>query len=175
MNRLNERGLSIVHCLQALKDFIQENVANDVLLLKEHTTGEYVNPYVGLISLPHKNFMPVNFQVPHILIGLSSATNDVAKEHTLNIRIQVATYGGDIQFAEDANLPDETGYIDLLNLQERIMHELMQAAVIGNIAIDTDFDYGIYAEEITYPYWYGYVQFAITIPNMNRQMIDFNI
>lgn len=173
MARKHEAGQSIVLCLEALKEFIENNVASKVQLLKENSTDEYVNPYVGLVTLPHKNFMPVNFQVPHINIGLVTGKNDVSKEHTLNIRLQVATYGGNIQFQEDANLPDEKGYIDLLNLQERLMHELMQAAVIGNCVIDTDFDYGIYAEEITYPYCYGYIQFSMTIPNMNRQPLEY--
>lgn len=165
--------LSIVNCLEDLKKFIEEEIASGIMLLKENSEDEYVNPYVGLITLPHKNFMPVNFQVPHILIGLEVGNNDISNEHTINIRIQCAVYGGDIQFGEDANLPDETGYINLLNLEELIMHKLTQEAVIGNCVIDTKFNYGIYDEELTYPYWYGYVKFSINIPNMNRQFEEF--
>lgn len=166
--------MSVVLCLKDLKDFIEQSVAKNVKLLKENSNPEeYVNPYVALATMPHKNFMPVNFQVPHILIGIADGHDNVSVENKINIRIQCAVYGGDIQFQYDANLPDEKGYIALLSLEEKIIHELTQKAVIGNCVIDTEFDYGIYNEEITYPYWYGYVQFAIQIPTVNRQMIEF--
>lgn len=165
---------SLNYILQALKIFIEEKVASKITLLKERSVPEeYVNPFVGIITLPHKNFMPVNFQVPHILIGLEKGTNNMDKNHTINIRIQCATYGGEYQFEEDANIPDEKGYLDLLNLLERVMHELLQATVIGNCTIDTEFDYGIYDDEMTYPYWYGYIRFSIEIPIINRQIEDF--
>lgn len=167
--------LSIVGCLEDLKEFIEEEVASSISLLKENTDNEYVHPYVGLITLPHKNFMPANFQVPHILIGVVSGNNDVSIEHEVTIRCQCATYGGNFQFEEDANLPDEKGYKDLLNLQERLMHALMQKAVVRNCVVDTKFGYGIYDEEMTYPYWYGYVQFAIQIPKMNRQFTEVDL
>lgn len=162
--------LSIVGCLQDLKKFVREEIANDILLQRENSDPpEYVHPYVGLVTSPHKNFMPVNFQVPYIHIGLAQGTMDVSKENAVTVRFQCAVYGGDYQFQQDANLPDETGYIDLLNLIERIMHKLTQAAVIGNCVIDTNFEYGVYNEQITYPYHYGYVQFSIQLPTINRQ------
>lgn len=165
--------LSAVYCLQDLKEYIEKEIASGIKLLKEkHNSDmpdEYVNPYVGLVTLPHKNFMPVNFQVPHILIGLVSGHNEPSKENTISVRLQCAVYGGDVQFKEDMNLPDETGYISLINLQERIIEKLTQAAVIGNCVIDQSFDWGIYDEDLTYPYWYGYIQFSIDIPTTNRQ------
>lgn len=166
--------LSITGCLESLREFLEKEVAPEISLLKEKSEmKEYVNPYVGLVTLPHKNFMPVNFQVPHILIGLVSGSNDASNDNKVDIRIQCATYGGDIQFEEDANLPDETGYVDLLNLEELVMHKLIQKAVIGNCVVDTNFSFGIYDEEFTYPYWYGYIQFTLNIPTMNRQMLEF--
>ena len=127
----------------------------------------------ALISLPHKNFMPVNFQVPHILVGLPSG-NESADEHSLNIRLQFATFGGDVMFKETANIPDSSGYIDLLNLIERTKERLINAGVIkdGGL-IDRPFNYGIYDEQLTYPYWYGYMTFNLQIPITQRQMTEF--
>ncbi len=168
--------MTAVEALNALKEFIEKEVASTILLQKEGLATaepEYVHPYVSLITLPHKNFTPVNFQVPHILIGFATGT-DGAEEHPLNIQIQFATYGGDIMFKETANIPDSSGYIDLLNLIERTKQALIQAAVIEKAGLVTKpIMYGIYSEQITYPYWYGYLTFDLQIANTQRQMKEF--
>lgn len=160
--------------LNGLKELIETKVAKKIKLPKEKSNPvELVNPYVSLITLPHKNFMPVNFQVPHILIGLANGVEDM-QENRLTIRIQCAVYGGDIQFKEDANIPDETGYIELINLIEKLKSTLTQAAVTdGGGAIEKSFNYGIYDSEFTYPYWYGYVEFPVQIPYNERQLLEF--
>lgn len=168
--------MTVVEALQSLKSFIEEEVASKILLQKESEATaepEYVNPYVALISLPHKNFMPVNFQVPYILIGFTNGT-DAADEHPLNITIQFATYGGNLAFEEIANIPDSSGYIDLLNLMEKTRQKLIQAAVIKECGVvNRPIMYGIYNEQLTYPYWYGYMTFDLQIANTQRQMIEF--
>lgn len=168
--------MTAVEALNALKAFVEREVAGSILLRKEGLATEepeYVNPYVALITLPHKNFMPVNFQVPHILIGLAGGS-DAANEHTISIRMQFATFGGNILFKESANIPDSGGYIDLLNLMERAKQKLIDAAVIeGSGAVDRPFTYGIYDEQLTYPYWYGHITFDMQIPVTQRQMKEF--
>lgn len=168
--------MTAVDALKGLKEFLEKKVASSILLCKEGVATqnpEYVNPYVALITLPHKNFMPVNFQVPYILIGLANGT-DAADEHSINIRMQFATFGGNILFKETANIPDSSGYLDLLNLMERTKNELVQAAIIdGGGAINKPFNYGIYDEQVTYPYSYGYMTFDLQIPVTQRQMKEF--
>lgn len=168
--------MTAVESLKALQNFIEYEVASTLFLQKEgeyDESPEYVNPYVSLITLPHKNFRPVNFQVPHILIGLTSGT-DGADEHPLSVQIQFATYGGDFQFQENANIPDSSGYIDLLNMIETTKSKLNQAAVINGCGVvNKPFIYGVYTEEITYPYWYGYLTFELQIQKTLRQMTDF--
>ena len=168
--------MTAVESLQALKKFLEENVASTIFLQKEGTPSdkpEYVNPYVSLITLPHKNFMPVNFQVPYILVGITQGT-DGADEHPLNVQIQFATYGGDIAFEATANIPDSSGYIDLLNLIEKTKHELVQAAVINECGVvDKPILYGVYTDQVTYPYWYGYMTFDLQIATTMRQMKEF--
>lgn len=168
--------MTAVEALKGLKDFLEKEVAQSIVLLKEGVTieePEYVNPYVALVSLPHKNFMPVNFQVPYILIGLANGTDD-ADEQTLDIRIQFATFGGNFMFKETANIPDSSGYIDLLNLIERTKSKLIhQAAIPNSGVVEKPFNYAIYEEQLTYPYWYGYLSFSMQIPKTERQMIEF--
>lgn len=165
--------MTVVECLEDLKTFLEKKVAPTILLRKEGLTTEeeFVHPYVALLTLPHKNFMPVNFQVPHMIVGLSNGLD--ASEHSVNIRIQFATIGGNAVFKETANLPESDGYIDLLNLMERTKEKLVNAAVIGSCVIEKSFDYGIYDEQVTYPYCYGYLNFTMQIPITNRKMKEF--
>lgn len=168
--------MTAVDALKMLQAFVKKEVANTIFLRKEGLSTEepeYVHPYVALISLPHKNFMPVNFQVPYILIGIAG-DNDDADEHILNIRMQFATFGGDIQFKENANIPDSGGYIDLLNLIERTKEKLINAAVInGGGVVNKPLTSGIYDEQLSYPYWYGYLTFNMQIPITQRKMQEF--
>ena len=168
--------MTAVDSLKALKEFLEKEVASTILLRKEGLTNqepEFVHPYVALITLPHKNFVPVNFQVPHILVGLSSGT-DEADEHSLSVRLQLATVSGDTVFNETANLPDSSGYIDLLNLIERTKGKLINAGVIEKAGlIEKPIHYGIYDEQLTYPYWYGHLTFTLQIPVTNRKMKEF--
>lgn len=168
--------MTAIKALEGLKGFLEKEVASSIRLRKEGLSTEkpeYVNPYVALISLPHKNFMPVNFQVPYILLGFADG-NESDDEHYLNIRIQFATFGGNILFKESANIPDSNGYIDLINLMERTKEKLIQAGVIKKSgAINKPILYGVYDEQLTYPYWYGYMTFKLQIPITQRQMIEF--
>lgn len=168
--------MTAADALKSLKKFLETEVASSIRLPKEGLTTqktEYVNPYVALITLPHKNFMPVNFQVPYILAGISNGS-DAGEEHSLNIRLQFATFGGNIMFKETANIPDSGGYIDLLNLMERTKERLISAGVIGgNGTVEKPIDYGIYDEQLTYPYWYGYMTFKLQLPISQRPMTEF--
>ena len=168
--------MTAVMSLKALQKYLQTEVADKILLRKESLTTEepeYVHPYVALMSLPHKNFMPVNFQVPYILLGLANGT-DAAEEHVLNIRLQFATFGGNVNFNESANIPDPSGYIDLLNLMEKTKWALINATVIPDSGVvDKPISYGIYDELVTYPYQYGWMTFDMQIPVTQRQMIEY--
>lgn len=165
--------MTALEALQALKKYLEEEVAPSILLQKEYSDPpEFVHPYVSIITLPHKNFVPANFQVPHILIGLVQGDDDT-DENTLQIRIACATYGGSVGFQEENNIPDEKGYIDLLTLIERIKLKLVEDTIIGGACVvDKPMQYGIYDEQITYPYWYGYLQFPAQIAATQRNVIN---
>ena len=162
--------MTIIDTLNKIKKFIEDEVASDMKFQKEGSNPiELVNPYVGVMSLPHKNFMPVDFQVPFIIVGLANGTDD-RDENKLLIRISCATYGGEIT----DGIPNTTGYVDLLNLIERIKLKLIEHSVInGAGTVHKPFNYGIYNEQLVYPYWYGYLEFEIQIPFTEFPMMDF--
>lgn len=157
--------MTALEALTGLKTFLQKEIACKIKLQKEESDPvELVHPYVSIITLPHKNFMPFNFQVPNILIGVENGEDDT-DEHSLNIRISCATYGGNAEFQERNNIPDEKGYLDLLILLELIKSKLVNATIIEkSCVVEKPIRYGIYDEELTYPYWYGYLQFKVQIP-----------
>lgn len=165
--------MTALEALRSLKSFIEREVASGIELQKENSyPPEFVNPYVSIITLPHKNFMPVNFQIPHILIGVENGTDDT-DEHILRIRISCATFGGDVAFEEQNNIPDEKGYLDLLTLLERIKAKLINEAIIeGDCVVERPVTYGIYDEQLTYPFWYGYLQFAVQIPIVEAKLSE---
>lgn len=162
--------MTVTDTLDAIKKFIEDEIASQMEFQKEQSDPvEYVNPFVAKITLPHKNFMPVDFQVPFILVGLGQG-EDSAEETTLSIRILCATYGGEIV----DGIPDESGYEDLLRLIETIKAKLIEKAVInGAGTVNRPITYGIYDSEIVYPYWYGYVQFDISCPVSEFPLMDF--
>lgn len=167
--------MTAVQALKELKKFIEKEVASKIRLQKEAPTTEkpeYVNPFVALMTLPHKNFMPVNFQVPHIIIGLTSGSDDT-DEHKISIQMQFATFGGDTKFGEFPSIPDSSGYIDLLNLLEMTKAKLVKSTVIEKCGVvDKPILYGVYNEQITYPYWYGYMTFDLQIQISNPLLED---
>lgn len=161
--------MTIIDTLKAIQKFLEDDVASDMKFQKEGNPEEYVNPYVGIMSLPHKNFMPVDFQVPYIIVGLANGIDDT-DESTLTIRITCATYGGEIV----DGIPDTTGYIDLLNLIDRIKLKLIERSVInGAGTVHKSINFGVYNEQLTYPYWYGYLEFDIQTPVTEFPMMDF--
>lgn len=166
--------MTLLESLNGLKKFIEDEVANEIKLQKEKSNPiEYVHPYVALMSLPHKNFLPsnVDFQVPFILVGFSNKSSH-SDENVVAIRILCATYGGNM--IEGVNIPDETGYIDMINLLERIETKLVEKAVINGVGtVERPINSGIYDTEITYPYWYGYMQFDLQIPVVEYPLHDF--
>ncbi len=149
--------------LKSLKVFLESEVADKIKLQKENSEpAEYVNPYVEICFLPHKNFSPYDFQVPLILIALDDGSDD-ANEHSLSVRLMLATFGGG--FYPDTKIPDAKGYVDLINLIELTRQALINRSIINGAGlIERPVGYGMYDTELIYPYWYGYITFTVSIP-----------
>lgn len=154
--------------LDALKDFLQREVAGTIWLQKEETEKrpEFVHPYVECMYLPHKNFSPYEFQVPMILASVDSITSG-PESQTLEARLTLGTYGGGFYTVqgEKTKIPDAKGYRDLLDLAELCKQRLIGRSVIGGAGtIGLPVSAGVYDGELVYPYWYGFVQFTAEIP-----------
>ena len=154
--------------LDALKEFLQREVAGKLFLQKEETRDqpEFVHPYVECMYLPHQNFAPCGFQVPMILASVDNITNG-AEGQTLEARLTLGTYGGGFYAlrGEQTRIPDAKGYRDLLNLAELCKQKLIGRRIIGGAgAIGLPVSAGVYDGELIYPYWYGFVQFTAEIP-----------
>lgn len=162
---------TINNMFDSLKKYIEDNIASKLELQKElsDTTdidlSEKVHPYVESVHLPHKNFTPKGYQVPYILIGLDNGNANTKDGKTLNINLNLATFGGDVykdEFGNETNIPDATGYKDLLNVIDYITNELINNPIINGVGVvDPDIDFGVYDTEFAWSYWYGYVSFSI--------------
>lgn len=151
--------------LDAIRDFLNDKIAEaDVLMQKEESFENevYVSPYVEVCYMPHKNFLPKEFQVPYILVMMDEE-NDDGNEDDYSIRLVFGAFGGGYYLDENDNpttIPDAKGYIDLLNLMDKVKQWLLTTSVIKEkTVVRKPYKKGMYDEENTWPYWYGYSTF----------------
>ncbi|BAK99710.1 hypothetical protein OBV_25120 [Oscillibacter valericigenes Sjm18-20] len=160
--------------LDALQAYLKEKVADQILLQREPEQGEesaprekdsYVHPTVPIIRLPHQNFNPAGFQVPFLAVCFDS-DDDGEDEHTMDIRLVAGVYGGG-NYEGDIDpdgIPDNKGYLDLINLMEKAKLELLSAGIIGGACrVYKPVSMKIYDED-TWPCWFGNVTFAVSLP-----------
>ena len=122
---------------------------------------KYVTPYVAQCYWPHKNFIPGCFQTPGILIALDTA-EDTGQENTLDVRLVCTTYGGGMY--RDTQIPDASGYKDLLSMMERLKTSLITQWALGRGNLRRPLEMGMYDSELSWPYWYGYLRLSLDIP-----------
>lgn len=152
--------------LKELKNYIESEICSK-LKLQADNSEEYVNPNCHIMHLPNTNFNPNEYTVPFIAIELDDAKDD-EEEHTLDVRLTIATYGGGYYLDENenkTNIPDGDGYIDLLNVLELTKQALFRNITInGKGTIRKPINYGTYDLDVPYPYWYGFLKFKVDIP-----------
>lgn len=122
---------------------------------------KYVTPYVAQCYWPHKNFIPGGFQTPGILIALDTA-EDTGQENTLDVRLVCTTYGGGMY--RDTQIPDASGYKDLLSMMERLKTSIITQWALGRGSLRRPLEMGMYDSELSWPYWYGYLRLSLDIP-----------
>lgn len=167
--------MTILDTLKSLKIFVETTIKEqNFKFQKENTQDELVTPYVEICYFPHKNFIPFGFESPAILISFDN-DNDGANEHSVDIRLICSTYGGG--YYENTAIPDNKGYIDLINLMERLKISIINKWTFGSATLEKPVQIGIYDTELSWPYWYGYISFTLQIPAteyvINKQMEDF--
>lgn len=166
--------------LDDLQKFLEQTVLDlDMKYQQEETDPPlYVTPYVAQCYLPHKNFSPVDFQAPGILIALDT-TEDTGRENVVDVRLVCMTYGGGNY--EETGIPDAKGYKDLLSMMERLKTALITRQAIGRGGLRKPVEMGMYDSDMAWPFWYGYLKFSLDIPvteypmrgELSQEMEDF--
>ena len=171
--------MSTVATLDTLKAFLEEKVALTIKLQKADNDNvknyELVNPQIHVGWIPPKGFLPseLDHAIPCLLVGYDGGEDDsqTAEE---NIRITAVVYSpgrnnpeaiyGSASYGDALDptyYPRFSGYIDLLNLIDRTKAELVKNQIINkSLIIQYPIKWGMY-EEQPYPYWYGWVTFAV--------------
>ena len=167
--------MTVLDTLKNLKAFIDETIKNQNLKFqKEDTEDELVFPYVEICYFPHKNFTPFGFSSPAVLISFDG-DSDGANENAIDIRLICSTYGGG--YYENTAIPDSKGYIDLINLMERLKIAIVNQWTFDSGTLEKPINMGMYDTELAWPYWYGYISFTVQIPAteyvINKEMEDF--
>lgn len=155
--------------LKDLKTYIEQSLTDANYTLQKEESTELVVPYVEICYLPHKNFAPTTFQTPGILICFDE-TRDTGKERAMGVRILCSTYGGGVY--EGTNIPDAKGYEDLLNLMEWLQTILATKWTIGRASLIRPIESGMYDTELSWPYWYGYVSFDVSLTVIEYPLTD---
>lgn len=166
--------------LDDLQAFFEKAIQEMQMTYQQEETDPpvYVAPYVAQCYWPHKNFIPGDFQAPGILIALDTA-EDTGQENTLDVRLICTTYGGGKYQGTD--IPDASGYKDLLSMMERIKTALVTQQAIGRGGLRRPIEMGMYDSELAWPFWYGYLKFSLDIPvteypmhgDLSAEMEDF--
>ena len=154
--------MTILDTLNSLKTFLDETIKEQNLKFqKEDAENELVFPYVEICYFPHKNFTPFGFSSPAILISFDG-DSDGANENAIDIRLICSTYGGG--YYENTAIPDNKGYINLINLMECLKIALVDKWTFGSGTLEKPINMGMYDTELAWPYWYGYMSFTLQIP-----------
>lgn len=172
-----------LEALKRITKFTEEKIAPFLLMKKEDRSVdimdssepvvELVNPSVRYGSIPHKNFQPLDFQVPLILWDFDQTSDDkkYSDGRTVNLRAFVGAYSSDVYESKSVNLPDHKAFEDLLNALEKIYVELTRHQVIDGVGIKDGIEYGKYDGNY-YPYAYGWLTMTAEI---NRMTYDDEI
>lgn len=158
--------MSTVSILETLQSFLQERVAPAIKLQKDDGNNvnnyELVHPAVHIGWIPPKGYLPAEMEsaIPCLIVGMDEASDDAQNEE-INIRISAAVYSPGQHNPDGTYAPDFRGYNDLLNLIDRTKAELIKNQIINNsIVIQFPVKWGMYQEQ-PYPYWYGWITFAV--------------
>ena len=167
--------------LERIKKFTEENIAPFLSMRKEQVHSgdvmdmsedvpEYVHPAVTIGTMPHKNFQPVDFQIPMILWTFDEANDsgDDSEGRKINIRAFVGAYASELYASEDTKLPDNKAFKDLINALEKIYQELSKYHTVNGVGREKGISYGIY-DGLYYPYSYGWLTFTAEIERMQYE------
>lgn len=160
--------------LNNIADTLRPKLADMLLEKAESLPGaERVPPSISVGYAPPRNADMSGYgemyNVPGVVIGMGeNGGSDDGKEATIPVMITVGTYSpGEVGTDGLVKLNNE-GYIDLLNLIERVRHVLMALTVLKRTTIQRPVQWGMYQEQ-PYPYWYGWLSFEAMVASVEMQ------
>lgn len=170
--------MTIRDALEDIKKFIESKIACEFKLEKPHAdelidmSYELVNPSVFIGWLPPKSYSDTH-DIPSIIVMGDNGEED-EQEDLINIRLAIATYDMGHTIRSDNELKtriNNKGYIDLINIIEKIKQEIKLDKVLEHITLEGPFKWGLY-EEQAFPYWYAWVNFKAVLPIKTTQFTD---
>ena len=160
--------------LKRVTEFTRTQIAPTLLMRKEtrhsgdlldatEVLPEYTQPDVCYGTMPHKNFQPLDFQIPMIMWTFDEVRDDgdYSEGRTVNLRAYVGAYSSEL-YQCDTKLPDNKAFVDLINALEKMYIELSRHHVINGVGIQKPINYGIY-DGAYYPYAYGWLTITAEI------------
>ena len=167
--------------LSQISEFIDEKVAKTIRLQKpseddEIDSYELTNPAVFEGWVPPTGFIPDGVRIPALVVGLGSGVELRGDPKTTEeVVITVIVYSPGTHKIVDGKLqytPDFKGYIDLMNVIDRIRLELRRISNIGGYELSEKVEWKV-SDEPAYPYWYGHVKFNLEKPLKN--ILEINL
>lgn len=171
-----------IDVLKSITKYTEDEIAPLFLMRKEvrhsgdimdnsEDETEYVHPAVCYGMIPHKNFQPLDFQVPMIMWTFDQVDDEGTYEsgRTVNIRAYVGAYSNEL-YEGDTKLPDHKAFEDLYNVLETMAMKITRKHVMNGVGIIKPISYGIY-DGAYYPYAYGWLTFTAEI---RRAELDDN-
>ena len=167
-----------LEALERITKFTEEKIAPLLLMRKEtqHSGDvmdnseekvEYVHPAVCYGSIPHKNFQPLDFQIPLIMWDFDQASDNKTNDNgrLVNLRAFVGAYSSEVYKDNITKLPDNKAVVDLMNALEKIYIEISRRQVLNGVGIQGSIDYGKY-DGSYYQYAYGWLTITAEITRM---------
>jgi hypothetical protein len=113
------------------------------------------------------------YNAPCVIVGVGeNGGSDDGKEASIPVMITVGTYSPGTTDEFGPVMLNNEGYIDLINLIERIRHVLLSRTVLKRTTIDRPVAWGMYPDQ-PYPYWYGWLSFDAKVA-VEEMQVDQN-
>lgn len=163
--------------LKVLQEFIKTNTSDMKLEKKrKKDESELVPPAVFIAWMPPKNHLSDGYDIPGVLVGMDDGEDD-GEEATVNIRITFIVYDPG-EPVNNVYTPDMKGYTDLLHLMTKVRLAISQERFIKGIEVyiskENPIKWGMYTEENTWPYFFGWMSFTCRISSQDMQSSSIN-
>ncbi|MDO4301780.1 MAG: hypothetical protein Q4D26_10365 [Clostridia bacterium] len=156
--------MSPIFLINDLKYFVQECTKDLLLEVKTNPKDEKVikpaNVFIGSPPAKVKNIQYIPYIILRLLTGKDEQKESEEENSTIKVRLIAATYSED----------SEKGYIDVMNVIDRLRIELLKNRVLNNkYTLKLPLEYIIY-EDDTGPYSIGEIITTWEIPSIRQEV-----